>query len=70
MASMTGPDFLRRAEAAAEDLLRLSPAYAATPLIDLSSLAARLGVGQLPHSLTNTRLPPRAACDNEAATRP
>ena len=44
---MTGSDFLRRAEAAAEDLLRLSPAYAATPLLDLSALAARLGVGQL-----------------------
>src|SRR5262245_58168185 len=47
MASMTDPDFLRRAEAAAEDLLRLSPAYAPTPLLDLSALAARLGVGQL-----------------------
>jgi len=44
---MTGPDFLRRAEAAAEDLLRLSPAYAPTPLLDLGALAARLGVGQL-----------------------
>ena len=47
MASMTGSEFLRRAEAAAEDLLRLSPAYAATPLLDLSALAARLGVGRL-----------------------
>jgi diaminopropionate ammonia-lyase len=47
MASMTGPEFLRRAEAAAEDLLRLSPAYAPTPLLDLSALAARLGVGRL-----------------------
>jgi diaminopropionate ammonia-lyase len=47
MASTTSSDFLRRAQAAAEDLLRLSPAYAPTPLINLSSLAARLGVGQL-----------------------
>src|ERR1044072_4839214 len=47
MASMTGSDFLRRAGAAAEDLLRLSPAYAPTPLLNLSSLAARLGVAQL-----------------------
>jgi diaminopropionate ammonia-lyase len=47
MASMTGSDFLRRAEAAAEDLLRLSPAYAPTPLLNLSALAARLGVGRL-----------------------
>ena len=47
MASMTGPEFLRRAEAAAEALLRLSPAYAPTPLLDLSVLAARLGVGRL-----------------------
>jgi diaminopropionate ammonia-lyase len=44
---MTGSDFLRRAEAAAEDLLRLSPAYAPTPLLDLSAFAARLGVGRL-----------------------
>jgi len=47
MASMTGPEFLRRAETAAEDLLRLSPAYAPTPLLDLSALGARLGVGRL-----------------------
>jgi diaminopropionate ammonia-lyase len=47
MASMTGSEFLRCAETAAEDLLRLSPAYAATPLLDLSALAARLGVGRL-----------------------
>src|ERR1044072_7347271 len=47
MASMTGSDFLRRAEAAAQDLLRLSPAYAPPPLLDLGALAARLGVGQL-----------------------
>jgi diaminopropionate ammonia-lyase len=44
---MTGSDFLRRAEAAAADLLRLSPAYASTPLLDLGALAARLGVSQL-----------------------
>ncbi|MGB9369546.1 MAG: pyridoxal-phosphate dependent enzyme [Xanthobacteraceae bacterium] len=44
---MTGSDFLGRAEAAAADLLRLSPAYAPTPLLDLSALAARLGVGRL-----------------------
>jgi diaminopropionate ammonia-lyase len=43
---MIGPDFLR-SEAAAADLLRLSPAYAPTPLLDLSALAARLGIGQL-----------------------
>ena len=47
MASMTGSDFLRRAEAAAADLLRLSGAYAPTPLLDLSALAACLGVSQL-----------------------
>ena len=47
MANPTGSDFLLRAEAAAADLLRLSPAYAPTPLLDLSALAARLGVGQL-----------------------
>src|SRR6476620_3990105 len=47
MASMNGLDFLRRAEAAAADLLRLSPAYSPTPLLDLSALAARLGVSQL-----------------------
>lgn len=44
---MTDPDFLRRAEAAAQDLLRLSPAYAPTPLLDLGALAARLGVSQV-----------------------
>ena len=32
MASMTGSDFLRRAEAAANDLRRLDPSYAPTPL--------------------------------------
>ena len=47
MASPARSDFLRRAEAAAADLLRLSPAYAPTPLLDLSELAARLGVNQL-----------------------
>jgi diaminopropionate ammonia-lyase len=47
MASTTGRDFLRRAEAVAEDLLGLSPAYAPTPLLNLSSLAARFGIGQL-----------------------
>ena len=47
MASTTSPDFLRRAKAAAADLLHLSPAYAPTPLINLGSLATRLGVGQL-----------------------
>src|SRR5882672_11579684 len=47
MSALSSPDFLQRAEAAAADLLRLSPAYAPTPLLDLSELAARLGVGQL-----------------------
>jgi len=47
MASPTNSDFLRRAEAAAADLLRLSPEYAPTPLLDLGTLAARLGVGQV-----------------------
>jgi diaminopropionate ammonia-lyase len=39
--------FLQRAEAAAVDLLGLSPAYAPTPLLDLGELASRLGVSQL-----------------------
>jgi diaminopropionate ammonia-lyase len=47
MANPTGFDFLRRAEAAAVDLLRLSPAYAPTPILHLDELAARLGVNQL-----------------------
>jgi diaminopropionate ammonia-lyase len=47
MVSMNPSDFLRRAKAAAADLLRLSPSYAPTPLLDLSALAMRLGVRQL-----------------------
>ena len=47
MAEPASLDFLRGAEAAAAELLRLSPAYAPTPLLDLSALAARLGIGQL-----------------------
>ena len=47
MADLTGPDFLRRADAAAADLIRLSPAYAPTPLLDLKALAARFGLGQV-----------------------
>src|SRR3954467_15792927 len=47
MASTTASDFLRRAEAAAADLLRHSPSYAPPPLLDLSQLAMRLGVRQL-----------------------
>ncbi|MEJ0079321.1 MAG: pyridoxal-phosphate dependent enzyme [Alphaproteobacteria bacterium] len=47
MASMNASDFLRRAKAAAVDLLRLSPEYAPTPLLDLGALAAQLGIGQL-----------------------
>lgn len=47
MPSTTTSDFLRGAEAAAADLLRLSPAYAVTPLLNLESLAAQLGVAQL-----------------------
>lgn len=35
------------ADAIAAELLRLSPAYAPTPLMDLPRLAARLGVGQV-----------------------
>src|SRR5205814_8812555 len=35
------------ADSIAAVLLRLSPAYAPTPLLDLSGLAARLGVSQL-----------------------
>jgi len=47
MTNPTGSDFLSRAEAAAADLLRLSPAYAPTPLLDLGEVATRLGVDQL-----------------------
>lgn len=56
MASTTSADFLRHAEAAAEDLLRLSPAYAPTPLLNLASLAARLGVAQLLAKDEGTRM--------------
>lgn len=35
------------ADAIAADLLRLSPGYAATPLLDLPSLAAKLGIAQI-----------------------
>src|ERR1700730_2994728 len=34
-------------DAIAADLVRLSPAYAPTPLLDLGALAARLGVAQV-----------------------
>jgi diaminopropionate ammonia-lyase len=45
---MRGLDNIRpEAEAIAAVLLRLSPAYAATPLLDLSALASRLGVAQV-----------------------
>lgn len=37
----------QNAETIAAELLRLSPAYAPTPLLDLRQLAARLGVGQV-----------------------
>ena len=47
MSALTSPGFLQRAEAAAADLLSLSPAYAPTPLLDLNALAARLGIRQL-----------------------
>jgi diaminopropionate ammonia-lyase len=47
MAIVTGANFLHRSEAAAVDLLRLSSAYAPTPLLDLSALAAQLGIGQV-----------------------
>lgn len=39
--------FLQAAAAAAADLLRLSAAYAPTPLVDLRVLATQLGVGQV-----------------------
>src|SRR3954471_22592749 len=47
MAKPNDPNSPQNAEAIAAVLLRLSPAYAPTPLLDLSALAARLGVGQL-----------------------
>ncbi len=47
MADLADSGFLHRAEAAAADLLRLSPDYAPTPLLDLSALAARWGIDQL-----------------------
>jgi diaminopropionate ammonia-lyase len=47
MANPAGSDFFRCADAAAAELLRLSPAYAPTPLLDLAELAAQLGVTQL-----------------------
>ncbi|MEN3379403.1 MAG: diaminopropionate ammonia-lyase [Hyphomicrobiales bacterium] len=47
MPAPTNSDFLQRAEAAAAELLRLSPAYAPTPLLDLGGLAALLGIRQL-----------------------
>lgn len=47
MADSITSDFLRGAGTAAAELLLLSSAYAPTPLINLSALAARLGVGQL-----------------------
>lgn len=49
-------NFLHGAEAAAADLLRLSPQYAPTPLLDLTALAVQLGIGQLLAKAEGTRM--------------
>ena len=47
MVDTTESTFRGCAKVAATDLLRLSPSYAPTPLLDLIELAARLGINQL-----------------------
>ena len=64
MAILTDPNFLHRSEAAAVDLIRLSSAYAPTPLLDLSALAAQLGVSQVLAKDEGRRMLCHLACNS------